>query len=122
MIPDLMFHVHLHKVSNLCFSAKMQDLTWTWHFRYGHLNLGGLKTLQWNRMVIGLLEIVPPFGVCEDCVVSKHHRESFSSGKSVRAKKLLEVVHSDICGSLNPTSNGGKHYFITFTNDLTQKT
>jgi hypothetical protein len=32
------------------------------------------------------------------------------------------LVHSDICGPINPTSNGGNKYFITFTDDLTRKT
>ena len=27
---------------------------------------------------------------------------------------MLELVHSNICGPINPTSNGGKRYLITF--------
>jgi transposase InsO family protein len=32
------------------------------------------------------------------------------------------LVHSDICGPINPTSNGGSRYFITFTDDFSRKT
>lgn len=35
---------------------------------------------------------------------------------------MLELVHSDICGPINPTSNGGKRYFITFIDDYSRKT
>lgn len=34
----------------------------------------------------------------------------------------MELVHSDICGPINPISNGGKHYFITFIDDFSRKT
>ncbi|MCI44253.1 retrovirus-related pol polyprotein from transposon tnt 1-94, partial [Trifolium medium] len=34
----------------------------------------------------------------------------------------LELVHSDICGPINPTSNGGSRYFMTFTDDFSRKT
>ena len=35
---------------------------------------------------------------------------------------MLELVHSDICGPINPISNGGKRYFITFIDDFSRKT
>lgn len=36
--------------------------------------------------------------------------------------KILELVHSDLCGPINSTSNGGKWYFITFIDDYSRKT
>jgi transposase InsO family protein len=39
-----------------------------------------------------------------------------------RATKHLELVHSDICGPINPQSNGGNRYFITFADDFSRKT
>ena len=35
---------------------------------------------------------------------------------------MLELVHSDICGPINPSSNGGKRYIITFIDDFSRKT
>jgi len=32
------------------------------------------------------------------------------------------LIHSDICGPINHSSNGGKKYFITFTDDFSRKT
>jgi transposase InsO family protein len=32
------------------------------------------------------------------------------------------LVHSDICGPINPASNGNKRYFITFIDDYSRKT
>nr|CAN76821.1 hypothetical protein VITISV_017285 [Vitis vinifera] len=102
--------------------AEVKDLSWLWHLRYGHLNFGGLKTLQQKHMVTGLPQISIPSQVCEECVVGKQHRSQFPQGKSRRAKNVLELVHSDICGLINPTSNGGKKYLIIFIDDYSRKT
>ncbi|XP_055823261.1 uncharacterized protein LOC129891801 [Solanum dulcamara] len=59
-------------------------------------------------MVTGLPQITAPFKICEECVVSKQTRSQISKEKSWRAKDVLELVHSDLCGPINPTSNGEK--------------
>ncbi|KAM7489607.1 hypothetical protein LguiB_027091 [Lonicera macranthoides] len=105
-----------------CLLSEVKDPSWLWHFRYGHLNFGGLKTLKQKNMVTGLPQISSPSHVCEECAVGKQHRSQFSQGKSWRAKNVLELVHSDICGPINPSSNGGKRYLITFIDDYTRKT
>ncbi|GAU49517.1 hypothetical protein TSUD_300440 [Trifolium subterraneum] len=89
---------------------------------YGHLNFKGLNTLAKREMVKGLLMVKDNQTVCSDCVVSKQHRDTFPKSTSWRETSKLELIHSDICGSINPTSNGGSKYFITFTDDLTRKT
>jgi transposase InsO family protein len=93
-----------------------------WHLRYGHLSFKGLKTLHEKNMVEGLPKINCPTEMCEDCIVGKQHRDSFPQGKAWRAEQILQLVHSDICGPINPTSNGNKRYFITFIDDYSRKT
>ena len=39
------------------------------------------------------------------------------NAKGNRAKDLLELVHSDVCGPMSIQARGGYEYFITFTND-----
>ncbi|KAM7520343.1 hypothetical protein LguiB_019305 [Lonicera macranthoides] len=122
MTANRMFPLYLNNVTQSCFLTSLKEVAWLWHFRYGHLNFGGLKTLQQKNMVAGLPKFDCPSGVCEDCVVSKQHRDPFAKGKSWRAKKALELVHSDICGPITPSSNGGKKYIITFIDDFSRKT
>jgi len=64
------------KIENIqsCYMEEMKNLSWLWHFLYGHLKFCGLKILQRKSMVTGLPEIVVPSQVCEDCVVGKQHR------------------------------------------------
>ncbi|GAU26636.1 hypothetical protein TSUD_102440 [Trifolium subterraneum] len=104
------------------FQTTSQDESHLWHCRYGHLSFKGLNALAKREMVKGLPMIKDNQTVCSDCVVSKQHRDSFPKGTSWRATTKLELIHSDICGPINPTSNGGNRYFITFTDDLTRKT
>jgi len=73
-------------------------------------------------MVKGLPQIEAPSYVCEECVIAKQHRESFPKESTWRANQVLQLVHSDICGPMNPTSNSNKRYFITFIDDFSRKT
>lgn len=122
MTANRMFPLYLNHSTQSCYAASSIDQVQLWHFRYGHLSLGGLQTLQQKNMVAGLPYFSSPKYVCEECVLSKQHREPFPKGKSERARKLLEIVHSDICGPINPISNRGKRYLITFIDDLSRKT
>ena len=120
MTANRMFPLYLHSTTHSCFSARLKEVAWLWHFRYRHLNFGGLRPLQQNNMVMGLPQITAHSQICEECIISKQHRNQFPQGKSWRAKKVLELVHSNICGPINPLSNGGKRYIITFIDDYSQ--
>jgi transposase InsO family protein len=73
-------------------------------------------------MVKGLPQIEAPSYLCEECVIAKQHRKSFPKESTWRANQVLQLVHSDIYGPMNPTSNSNKMYFITFTDDFSRKT
>jgi len=92
-----------------------------WHQRLNHLNMANLLKLE--KMVNGMnLKEVPLHHVCEACIESKHQRTSFPKDERIRASKLLELMHSDVCGSMKSTSRGGAQYFITFIDDFLRKT
>eukprot|EP00253_Pinus_taeda_P033019 PITA_33019 len=63
-----------------------------------------------------------PDSLCEGCILGKQHRESFPSGKSIRAKAPIEIFHSDVCGPMQTPSLAGNQYFLTFIDDFTRKT
>jgi hypothetical protein len=72
-----------------------------------------------DAMVNGMnLKEVPLHHVCEICIEGKHQRKSFPKDETTRASKLLELVHSDVCGPMKTTSRGGARYFVTFINDF----
>ena len=92
-----------------------------WHLRYGHLSFNGLKTLQQKRQVNGLPQFQAPSKVCEDCLVGKQRRNPFPKEITWRASQILQLMHANICGPINPTSNSKKRYKITFIMILAEK-
>ena len=94
------------------FQIEVQGESWLWHFRFGHLNFGGLNLLHKKNMVKGLPLINITERVCEGFIFGKQHRETFPVGKSYRACTPLEIVHFDIFGPILTSSIGGYNYFL----------
>ena len=42
------------------------------------------------------------------------------NSKGSKAKDLLELVHSDVCGLMSTQARGGYEYFITFVDDYSR--
>ena len=63
----------------VAFQTKVQDDSWLWHFRFGHLNFGGLNLLHTKNMVKGFPLIDKPNRVCECFIFGKKHRKTFWS-------------------------------------------
>ena len=104
-----------------CFLTPTQNLDYLWHCQYGHLSFGGLKTLQQKQMVHGLPQLQYSSLLCEDCVLGKQHRSSFSQERMWRASQPLQLLHSDICGPISQISNSHKRYLLTFLDDFSRK-
>lgn len=50
------------------------------------------------------------------CIEAKHRRTIFANNR-VKAKRSLQIVHTDVCGPINPDTWDGNRYFITFLDD-----
>ena len=46
--------------------------------------------------------------------------ESPFIGQVERAKHLLDLIHTDVCGPLNVSARGNYNYFLTFTDDFSR--
>lgn len=121
MAKNRMFPLHLNTSLKKCFYGSIDNESWRWHLRYGHLNFNGLKLLHEANMVQGLPAIEQQNHVCEVCTLGKQHRLPFPNGGSRRATTPLQLVHTDICGPLEPISLGGNRYFIAFIDDYSRK-
>ena len=88
---------------------------------FGHYHFFGLNYLSRKELVSGLPVVEISNCVCETCQLGKKHRESFLVGKSRTARKLLEIMHSDLC-TINMLTHGGNRYFIAFIDDFSRKT
>ena len=57
------------------------------------------------------------FATYESCIMGKLPKSAFS-GIGERAKGVLELIHSDVCGSMPVQARSDSFYFITFTDDF----
>ncbi|KAL4351569.1 hypothetical protein GQ457_06G018370 [Hibiscus cannabinus] len=116
--PCAWFQNHYNGIETM---ATIKDDSWLWHLRYGHHGFSGLKLLSKAKMVNGLPEINPPNQLCEACIKGKQHGQRFEVGKSWRARRPLEIVHTDIAGPFDIPSLGGNMYYLTFIDDYSRK-
>jgi len=58
---------------------------------------------------------------CSGCQLGKHARTKLPKEVTYHASKILQLVHSDVCGSFKINSTGGARYFVTFVDDYSRK-
>lgn len=104
-----------------CLQIASEEMPKLWHERYGHLSHHGMKMLQTKDMVRGLPVFDAQNYTCTDCLIGKQPRNSIPKRSSWRAQETLELVHSDICGPISPTSISGKRYSLCFIDDYSRK-
>jgi transposase InsO family protein len=91
-----------------------------WHRRMGHLGEDNVRKLA--KMVDGMgIKVRTTVGVCEACLEGKQHRQP-SHQPATRAKEPLELIHSDLCGPIDPTTYGGTKHYALFIDDFTRMT
>lgn len=92
-----------------------------WHRRFGHLHPRSVEKLFRDGMVVGMkLDSRSKDKntiICEPCLVGKQTRKPFVVREGKRSSRVLELVHSDVCGPVSPIGLSGMKYFVTFTDD-----
>lgn len=119
MTKSRSFPLSLNYEKNISLMAREEGDSCLWHKRLGHLNYNSITLLSQKNMVFGLPTIEKKHGVCEGCLLGKHHRQPFPKEGARRAKEILELVHTDVCGPMNTLSHAQNRYFILFIDDLT---
>nr|GEV04321.1 hypothetical protein [Tanacetum cinerariifolium] len=91
------------------------DSYYLWHCRLGHINKKHIDMLQCD----GLLQPThdESHEKCKSCISGKMARNPFPH-QVERAKDLLGLIHTDVCGPFRIMSREGANYFITFTYDF----
>uniref|UniRef100_A0AAV1TZQ1 Integrase catalytic domain-containing protein n=1 Tax=Peronospora matthiolae TaxID=2874970 RepID=A0AAV1TZQ1_9STRA len=104
-------------------AAKSSGCQWgttsyLWNLRLGHIGHDGLNCIVTKNIGIGIdISSVKKWDVCECCALGKQTRLCFQSNTTARTSKLLEVIHSDVCGPMQTSTFSGKRYFVTFIDD-----
>ncbi|GJY95993.1 retrotransposon protein, putative, ty1-copia subclass [Tanacetum coccineum] len=106
----------IYTVSNK--RAKLDlDSALLWHCRLGHISKKRIEKLQHD----GLLNSTDlrAFEKCVPCMSGKMARKPYTH-QVERAKDLLGLIHTDVCGPFKIMSRQGANYFVTFTDDFSR--
>ncbi|GJR69564.1 retrotransposon protein, putative, ty1-copia subclass [Tanacetum coccineum] len=93
------------------------DSSYLWHCRLGHINKKRMDKLQRD----GILQPTHDESLekYKSCISGKMARKPFPH-QVERAKDLLGLIHTDVCGPFRIVSREGASYFITFTYDFSR--
>lgn len=87
------------------------------HRRLGHANIRDISNAVRSGLVKGIqLQNFDEKPDCDVCLQGKMTRTPFPK-KSERQTKILDLVHTDVCGPMRETSLGGARYFVEFIDD-----
>ena len=92
--------------------------THLWHQRLGHLPYRAIMTLQ----ELGALKSLGTSNLnsCQGCALGKMARRSFNNEpRPRRARKIGELIHSDV-GCWDIPGIGGFKYYVTFIDDFSR--
>ena len=90
-----------------------------WHRRIAHIHYMALPIA--SKAVSGLPEFqTKDEGTCKGCAQGKNVKKPFPSSES-KAKEVLEIIHSDVCGPLSFNSLSGYAYYVSCIDDYSRK-
>ena len=98
LLEPISLQINSHEINHKRKEIFPVNETYLWHLRLGHINLERIR-----RMVTGGLLSpldVTTLPVCEPCLEGKMTMRPFKA-KGYRAKEVLDLVHTDICGPMS---------------------
>ncbi|GJS92823.1 retrotransposon protein, putative, ty1-copia subclass [Tanacetum coccineum] len=93
------------------------DSALLWHCRLGHISKKCIEKLQHDRLLNST--DLRAFEKCVPCMSGKMSRKPYTH-QVERAKDLLGLIHTDVCGPFKIMSRQGANYFVTFTDDFSR--
>ncbi|GJR35385.1 retrotransposon protein, putative, ty1-copia subclass [Tanacetum coccineum] len=93
------------------------DSALLWHFHLGHISKKRIEKLQHD----GLFNSTDlrAFEKCVSCMSGKMAQKPYTY-QVEKAKDLLGLIHTDVCGPFRTVSRQGASYFVTFTDDFSR--
>lgn len=70
-----------------CLQAKIDDESWLWHARLGHINFGAVNMM--HKLTNGVPILKHQEEVCEICVIGKQNKHTFPKKTNYMSKNIL---------------------------------
>ena len=97
--------------------CSLVNQTQLWHLRLGHINLDRIHRLvtsgHLSPLGVNALPVYEPY------LEGKMTIRLFKA-KGNRAKEVLDLVHTDLCGPMSTSARKEYEYFITFIDDYSK--
>jgi len=116
-IKGNLFYLDLGDCS--CLIAQLEE-SWLWHKRPCHVNFDNLVKIRKHRRVRGIPKLKKPdVDLCKNCQIGKMGKTSFKR-KNYWFEDTLEIVYTNLCGSIGVESYSGEKFFIIFFDDYSR--
>lgn len=102
-------------------TQQLGSTTDLWHQRLCHANYQLAHYMSSKHIVDGLPDLdLAKDRKCEICIQAKQHRKSRPKRAVKRTTKILQLLHSDLCGPIS--SDTDEKYILTITDDYSRFT
>lgn len=90
-----------------------------WHRKLGHTFREDEKaTNLCEGFSLSLKQLEEVKSICGICQEAKRTRLKFTNVRT-KAERSLQIIHTDLCGPIDPQTWIKKRYFLTFKDDYT---
>ncbi|KAJ9542022.1 hypothetical protein OSB04_028528 [Centaurea solstitialis] len=117
-IENRLYKIQLKVGKPHCLQAEIDDESWLWHARLGHINFGAVNMM--HKLANGVPVLKHKDQVCEVCVIGKQHKHTFPKKTDYKSTNILEVLHGDICGPIDPPTPAGNIYILVLVDDFSR--
>ena len=122
MLKNRMFLIKIQSDVAKCLKTCYKDSSWLWHLRLSYINFRSLELLSKKMMMNDLSCSNHPDQICEGYLLGKQSRKSFPQESHSRDLKPLELIHTNVCGPIKPSSFESSNYFLLFIDYFSRKT
>ena len=68
---NCLYKITLKTLKQVCLLTSLEDPTWLWHVRLGHVNFHDLKLMGEKKLVVGVPLVTQPNKLCVACMITK---------------------------------------------------
>ena len=119
-LPNRLYKLRLEVGRPACLHTRMEEDTWRWHARLGHISFKTIRSMATHEMVYGLPEIQDEKQLCDSCLVGKQARQAFPKATAYKSSHALELLHADLCGHISQSTLSQNKYIFVIIDDCTR--
>ncbi len=75
-----------------------------------------------KNIIVGLPRLMKVTKVCIGCTIGKQSPKKIPQKFQSKAKNVLDLIHTDLCGPFSTPLLFRSKYFVTFIDDFNRKT